>query len=34
MEAFSAILERRLQLIVWTPSSISIITFCSNIGLG
>jgi hypothetical protein len=40
MEAFSAILERRLQLIVWTlgqavrtPSSISIITFCSNIGL-
>jgi hypothetical protein len=41
MEAFSAILERRLQLIVRTlgqavrtPSSISIITFCSNIGLG
>jgi hypothetical protein len=48
MESFRAILERRLQLIVWklgqavwkvsqavrTPSSISIITFWSNIGLG
>jgi hypothetical protein len=41
MEAFSAILERQLQLIVQTlgqavrtPSSISIITFCSNIKLG
>jgi hypothetical protein len=41
MEAFSAILERRLQLIVWTlgqavrtPSGILIITFYSNIGLG
>jgi hypothetical protein len=40
MEAFSAILERRLQLIVWTlgqavrtPFSILIITFCLNIGL-
>jgi hypothetical protein len=41
MEAFSAILERRLQLTVRTlsqavrtPSSILIITFWSNIGLG
>jgi hypothetical protein len=41
MEAFNAILERPLQLIVRTldqavrtPSSILIITFCSNIGLG
>jgi hypothetical protein len=41
MEAFSAILERRLQLTVQTlgqavrtPSSILIITFCSNIRLG
>jgi hypothetical protein len=41
MEYFSAIFERRLQLIVrtlgqaiQTPSSISIITFWSNIGLG
>jgi hypothetical protein len=41
MEAFSAILERRLQLIVRTlgqavrtPSCILIITFYSNIGLG
>jgi hypothetical protein len=41
MEAFSAILERRLQLTVrmlgkavWTPSGILVITFYSNIGLG
>jgi hypothetical protein len=41
MEAFSATLERRLQLIVQTlgqafqtPSSILDITFYSNIGLG
>jgi hypothetical protein len=41
MEAFSAILERRLQLTVRTlgqavrtPSGILIITFYSNIGLG
>jgi len=41
MEAFSATLERRLQLTVrtlgqavWTPSGILIITFYSNIGLG
>jgi len=41
MEAFSAILERRLQLTVRTlgqafrtPFNILIITFCSNIGLG
>jgi len=41
MEAFSAILERRLQLTVrtlgqavQTPSDIFIITFYSNIGLG
>jgi hypothetical protein len=41
MEAFGAILERQLQLTVrtlsqavWTPSSILIITFWSNIGLG
>jgi predicted alpha/beta hydrolase len=41
MEAFRAILERRLQLTVWTlgqavwtPLSILIITFWSNIGLG
>jgi hypothetical protein len=41
MEAFSPILERRLQLTVqtlgqavWTPSGILIITFYSNIGLG
>jgi hypothetical protein len=34
MEAFSAILERRLQLTVRTPSGILIITFYSNIRLG
>jgi hypothetical protein len=41
MEAFSATLERRLQLTVWTlgqavrtPSGILVITFYSNIGLG
>jgi hypothetical protein len=41
MEAFSAILKRRLQLTVWTLgqairtlSGILIITFYSNIGLG
>jgi len=41
MEAFSAILERRLQLTIWTlgqavrtPFSILVITFYSNIGLG
>jgi len=41
MEAFSAILERRLQLTVQmlgqairTPSGILVITFFSNIGLG
>jgi hypothetical protein len=41
MGAFSTILERRLQLTVWTlgqavrtPSGILIITFYSNIGLG
>jgi hypothetical protein len=41
MEAFSAILKRRLQLTVrtlgqavWTPSGILIITFYSNIRLG
>jgi hypothetical protein len=34
MEAFSAILERRLQLTVRTPLIILIITFWSNIGLG
>jgi len=41
MEAFSAILERRLQLTVrtlgqavWTPSGILVITFYSNIRLG
>jgi len=41
MEAFSAILERRLQLTVrtlgqavQTPSGILVITFYSNIGLG
>jgi hypothetical protein len=41
MEAFSTILERRLQLTirtlgqaVWTLSSILVITFYSNIGLG
>jgi hypothetical protein len=41
MEAFSATLERRLQLIVrtlgqavWTTSGILVITFYSNIGLG
>jgi hypothetical protein len=41
MEAFSVILKRRLQLTIRTlgqairtPSSILIITFCSNIGLG
>jgi hypothetical protein len=41
MEAFSAILERRLQLTVWTlsqaiqtPSGILVITFYSNIELG
>jgi hypothetical protein len=41
MEAFCAILERRLQLTVrklgqavHTPSGILIITFYSNIGLG
>jgi hypothetical protein len=41
MEAFNAILERRLQLTVWTlgqavrtPSGILVITFYSNIGLG
>jgi hypothetical protein len=41
MEAFGAILKRRLQLTVrplgqavWTPSSILIITFWSNIRLG
>jgi hypothetical protein len=41
MEAFSATLERQLQLTVrtlgqavWTPSGILVITFYSNIGLG
>jgi len=41
MKAFSAILERRLQLTVWTlgqaiwtPSGILVIIFYSNIGLG
>jgi hypothetical protein len=41
MEAFSAILERRLQLTVrtlsqavWTPYGILVITFSSNIGFG
>jgi len=34
MEAFSSILEGRLQLTVRTPSSILIITLCSNSGLG
>jgi hypothetical protein len=41
MEAFSAILEKPLQLTVWTlgqavrtPSGILVITFYSNIGLG
>jgi hypothetical protein len=34
MEAFSATLERRLQLTVRTPSGILVITFYSNIGLG
>jgi hypothetical protein len=34
MEAFSTILEKRLQLTVRTPFDILIITFYSNIGLG
>jgi hypothetical protein len=34
MEAFSTILERRLQLTVWTPFGILIITLYSNIRLG
>jgi hypothetical protein len=34
MEAFSATLERRLQLTVRTPSGILVINFYSNIGLG
>jgi hypothetical protein len=34
IEAFSATLERRLQLTVRTPSGILIITSYSNIGLG
>jgi hypothetical protein len=33
-EAFTTTLERRLQLTVRTPSSILVLTFYSNIGLG